>query len=1127
MTAAGAVAAAVQAPLAAAPGPSSGSSNCVSGSSSRGAWWQGLGTRRPHTPPPPAAAAANGAAYTATTPAPRAAPLLRALVSLREAGGAGLGSSTCGGSSSRSRVLRAALTAATRAAAIAGGGGGGGRALAGCRSYSTSSSSGGSSSSSSGGSSSSSRAGQHASSPPPPLVAEMPVVICGAGPTGLTLSLMLAKYGIRHMVLERGLGPTQHPQAHFINNRTMEVFRGLGVAAPVRRRMPPLAQWRRFVYCERVAGGRVYGEVDHFAGQTSPLFPGGLSPEPLAHLPQHRLLPLLLQRLDEVAVAGGQQAAAAAQPAVAGAAGGAAGDAGPLITVLGRRAGPGGVDSGSGNGSSSGAAVGQAVSWGAAVRAVRMLPPPAAAATTHPDDDASRMQVEVEVDLNTGSSSSGSSSSGSGGSSSSSSSSSGSEAVRVRCRYLVAADGAHSGVRRALGGRLEGEGPLQHLINAHFTSAGLGRLAAAAAAAPNPAAAASTATTYAATTAAATAAAAGPAMLYFVFNAEAVAVLVAHDIGAGEFVAQIPYFPPLQSPADFPPERVAGLIRAAAGRMADGQEVDVQLREVRPWAMTAEVADRFDFGGSGSSSSAAAAAAVGSSSPAVFLAGDAAHRFPPAGGFGMNTGVQDAANLAWKLAAVLRRLAAPQLLGSYQAERRPVALANTALSVRNWGEAARVPAALGLDPALANLVSGAVAAAAPLPQWARKSLLEAALDTGRRLAVGAAGAGAGGLVPGLLGAWREAQVARILSSGSSLRLQFPAEDLGFSYESSPGAVVATSAVAAAGSSIRGGGGVGAAAKDAAAARAAAEAKLPPRGAPYNPTSAPGCRLPHCWLRLQLPPAPPLPSASSSASALGRQERQGAEKGLRQEEVTAAVVTLSTLDVAADPWVGPRLLLLVDDFGELGSRSIGGTSATGSSSGSSNPWLRAAAAVAAEMAVAAGGGREVPFVAVQVATAPDSGQVQHAHAPTHTYPPREPRPLDGGPPYGSPERAYGTIEPPAGGVLARAATAIAAPATAGASATAEAALPQLTVVRGVVEAEVGGWRRALGVPRGSCLLVRPDGHVAWRHLGPPKVRPLGPGQSAAGGAVGEAGRAEAAAAAGAAQLRVALRALHFE
>ncbi len=45
----------------------------------------------------------------------------------------------------------------------------------------------------------------------------------------------------------------------------------------------------------------------------------------------------------------------------------------------------------------------------------------------------------------------------------------------------------------------------------------------------------------------------------------------------------------------------------------------------------------------------------------VFLAGDAAHRFPPAGGFGMNTGVQDAHNLAWKLAAGAPRRAPPPL----------------------------------------------------------------------------------------------------------------------------------------------------------------------------------------------------------------------------------------------------------------------------------------------------------------------------------------------------------------------------------------------------------------------------------------------------------------------------------
>jgi hypothetical protein len=56
----------------------------------------------------------------------------------------------------------------------------------------------------------------------------------------------------------------------------------------------------------------------------------------------------------------------------------------------------------------------------------------------------------------------------------------------------------------------------------------------------------------------------------------------------------------------------------------------------------------------------------------VFIAGDAAHVMPPNGGFGGNTGIADAHNLAWKLALVLRGLARPQLLTSYEEERRPV-----------------------------------------------------------------------------------------------------------------------------------------------------------------------------------------------------------------------------------------------------------------------------------------------------------------------------------------------------------------------------------------------------------------------------------------------------------------------
>jgi 2-polyprenyl-6-methoxyphenol hydroxylase-like FAD-dependent oxidoreductase len=64
----------------------------------------------------------------------------------------------------------------------------------------------------------------------------------------------------------------------------------------------------------------------------------------------------------------------------------------------------------------------------------------------------------------------------------------------------------------------------------------------------------------------------------------------------------------------------------------------------------------------------------------IFLAGDSAHVHSPAGGQGMNTGLQDAYNLAWKLALVLNKLAPPRLLQSYQEERMPMADRAIALS---------------------------------------------------------------------------------------------------------------------------------------------------------------------------------------------------------------------------------------------------------------------------------------------------------------------------------------------------------------------------------------------------------------------------------------------------------------
>lgn len=94
----------------------------------------------------------------------------------------------------------------------------------------------------------------------------------------------------------------------------------------------------------------------------------------------------------------------------------------------------------------------------------------------------------------------------------------------------------------------------------------------------------------------------------------------------------------------------------------------------------------------------------------VFLAGDAAHIHSPAGGQGMNTGIQDAFNLAWKLALVVRAAARPELLDSYDAERRPIARAildATDQATRRGAAAIRLrhPLAVGLRNQLMGLVT--------------------------------------------------------------------------------------------------------------------------------------------------------------------------------------------------------------------------------------------------------------------------------------------------------------------------------------------------------------------------------------------------------------------------------------
>jgi 2-polyprenyl-6-methoxyphenol hydroxylase-like FAD-dependent oxidoreductase len=92
-------------------------------------------------------------------------------------------------------------------------------------------------------------------------------------------------------------------------------------------------------------------------------------------------------------------------------------------------------------------------------------------------------------------------------------------------------------------------------------------------------------------------------------------------------------------------------------RFALGDNIPFELIAVRPWTGHCVVADRYQ-------------------DRRVFLAGDAAHLNWPAGGFGMNTGIGDAVDIGWKLAAVLQGWGGTKLLDSYTVERKPIAMIN-------------------------------------------------------------------------------------------------------------------------------------------------------------------------------------------------------------------------------------------------------------------------------------------------------------------------------------------------------------------------------------------------------------------------------------------------------------------
>jgi hypothetical protein len=183
----------------------------------------------------------------------------------------------------------------------------------------------------------------------------------------------------------------------------------------------------------------------------------------------------------------------------------------------------------------------------------------------------------------------------------------------VRSRYLVGADGARSTVRKLIDVRLVGDSGSFSNLNFVFRSHRLASMHDL-----------------------------GPAIMYWMVNADVPALLgPMSDDGLWYFIAT-------KIDADADPAKIdaADLIRRSAG-------LDIEIVGADPWLARRLVADRCRRG-------------------RVLLAGDACHIHPPFGGFGMNMGVGDAVDLGWKIAATLEGWGGPDLLDTYEEERRPV-----------------------------------------------------------------------------------------------------------------------------------------------------------------------------------------------------------------------------------------------------------------------------------------------------------------------------------------------------------------------------------------------------------------------------------------------------------------------
>lgn len=242
----------------------------------------------------------------------------------------------------------------------------------------------------------------------------------------------------------------------------------------------------------------------------------------------------------------------------------------------------------------------------------------------------------------------------------------------VRARYILGADGAGSTVRRSAGIAMAGPPVLAHFLAIHIRSDArplLKRF---------------------------------PGVVFFIRQPGLSGFFIMHQpVGSQVFMLRIdPAVTPLE-------EFDHAKCREIMDRVIGGPH-DYEISSIGDWVMSAQIAERYRAG-------------------RAFLIGDAGHRFPPTGGLGLNTGVEDVENLIWKLNAVIRGQADDALLESYEVECRPIAIRNTEQSVKNNDRMQIIETTLGAgqDDTTLQLVIDELKANPTHPRFAS---LQAAVD---------------------------------------------------------------------------------------------------------------------------------------------------------------------------------------------------------------------------------------------------------------------------------------------------------------------------------------------------------------------------------------------------------------